>query len=242
MKRGALKPPKLGERLQKAFRYAAAKHEGQSRKGTAVPYLSHLMAVTSLVLEAGGDEDMAIAALLHDVVEDCGGMPRLREIRKRFGARVAKIVEGCTDSFGDPKPEWIERKKEYLAEVKHADNETRLVSASDKLHNVRTILTDYRIDGEAIWIRFNGRKEGTLWYYRALSDEYSRKPNRITREIEVTLKELEELCGSGSMPRLERGKVPSPRRLTLQKLALRRGSPRKQSARKKLGDEYAADA
>src|SRR5271170_40624 len=121
-----LKPPQLGPRLQRAFRYAAEKHSGQTRKQTAVPYLSHLMAVTSLVLEAGGDEDMAIAALLHDVVEDCRGMPRLREVRKLFGARVAKIVEGCTDSFGEPKPEWIERKKDYLREVKHADAETRL--------------------------------------------------------------------------------------------------------------------
>src|SRR5208283_4897891 len=110
-------PPPLGPRLQRAFRYAAAKHDGQSRKATAVPYLSHLMAVASLVLEAGGDEDMAIAALLHDVVEDCGGMPRLREVRKMFGSRVAKIVEGCTDSFGEPKPEWVERKKGYLHEV-----------------------------------------------------------------------------------------------------------------------------
>src|ERR1700690_2729339 len=166
-----LKPPKLGMRLQRAFHYAAEKHAGQARKGTAVPYLSHLMAVASLVLEAGGDEEMAIAALLHDVVEDCGGMPRLREIRKQFGARVAKIVEGCTDSFGEPKPEWMERKKNYLREVKHADNETRLVSASDKLHNVRTILADYRKDGDTIWQRFTGKKEGTLWYYRALSDE-----------------------------------------------------------------------
>ena len=95
-----LKPPALGSRLQRAFRYAAEKHAGQTRKQTAVPYLSHLMAVASLVLEAGGDEDLAIAALLHDVVEDCGGMPRLREVRKMFGPRVAKIVEGCTDSFG----------------------------------------------------------------------------------------------------------------------------------------------
>src|SRR5277367_1714942 len=157
-----LKPPKLGSRLQRAFRYAAEQHAGQTRKQTAVPYLSHLMAVASLVLEAGGDEDMAIAALLHDVVEDCGGMPRLREIRKQFGPRVAKIVEGCTDSFTDPKPEWIERKRGYLREVKHADHDTRLVSASDKLHNVRTILADYRQHSEDIWIRFTGRREGTL--------------------------------------------------------------------------------
>jgi (p)ppGpp synthase/HD superfamily hydrolase len=188
--------------LQRAFRYAAEKHAGQTRKQTAVPYLSHLMAVTSLVLEAGGDEDMAIAAMLHDVVEDCGGMPRLREIRKQFGARVAKTVEGCTDSFGEPKPEWVERKKDYLREVKHADAETRLVSASDKLHNVRTILADYRQDGEAIWARFSGKREGTLWYYRALSDEYRRRnPNRNTRELELAVAELERLTGTKSKKR-----------------------------------------
>jgi (p)ppGpp synthase/HD superfamily hydrolase len=191
-----LKPPHLGPRLQRAFRYAAEKHAGQTRKQTAVPYLSHLMAVASLVLEAGGDEDMAMAALLHDVVEDCGGMPRLREVRKQFGPRVAKIVEGCTDSFVEPKPEWLERKKKYLREVKHADAETRLVSAADKLHNVRTILADYRQDGESVWKRFSGKKEGTLWYYRALSDEYRRRdPNRITRELEIAVTELERAVG-----------------------------------------------
>jgi len=198
MNRAALKPPRLGPRLQRAFRYAAEKHEGQTRKQTAVPYLSHLMAVASLVLEAGGDEDLAIAALLHDVVEDCGGMPRLREIRRQFGPRVARIVEGCTDSFGEPKAEWIERKKDYLREVKHADAETRLVSASDKLHNVRTILADYRQDGEAIWVRFSGKRDGTLWYYRALSDEYQRRHrNRITRELELVVRELEKAVGVG---------------------------------------------
>ena len=193
-----LKPPPLGPRLQRAFRYAAEKHKGQARKQTAVPYLSHLMAVASLVLEAGGDEDLAIAALLHDVVEDCGGMPRLREIRNQFGPRVARIVEGCTDSFTEPKPEWIERKKDYLEEVKHADAETRLVSASDKLHNVRTILADYRQDGESIWKRFNGGRDGTLWYYRALSNEYQRRNrNRITRELELAVTELEKSVRAG---------------------------------------------
>jgi len=196
------RPPKLGPRLQRAFRYAADKHAGQTRKQTAVPYLSHLMAVASLVLEAGGDEDMAIAALLHDVVEDCGGMPRLREVRKKFGPRVATIVEGCTDSFGEPKGEWIERKNNYLRELKHADAATRLVSASDKLHNVRTILTDYRRDGEAIWSRFSGKKEGTLWYYRALSDEYRRRGvNRITRELELAVAELERVVHETSLSR-----------------------------------------
>src|SRR6202166_1301742 len=178
------KAPKLGLGLQRAFRYAAEQHAGQTRKQTAVPYLSHLMAVASLVLEAGGDEDMAIAALLHDVVEDCGGMPRLHEVRKQFGMRVAKVVEGCTDSFVEPKLEGMEGKKGYLREVKHADAETRLVSAADKLHNVRTILADYRRDGESVWKGFSGKKEGTLWYYRALSDEYRRRDaNRLTWDL-----------------------------------------------------------
>jgi GTP pyrophosphokinase len=184
-------PPPLGSRLQRAFRYAAEKHRGQARKQTTVPYLSHLMAVASLALEAGGDEDLAIAALLHDVVEDCGGMPRLREIRQRFGPRVTRIVEGCSDCFGEPKPAWVDRKKDYLQGVKDADGDTRLVSACDKLHNVRTILADYRQHGESIWKRFNGKKDGTLWYYRALCDEYQRTPNRITRELEIEVTALE---------------------------------------------------
>lgn len=208
MSRLAPKPPNLGPGLQKAFRYAAAKHAGQTRKQTAVPYLSHLMAVTSLVLEGGGDEKIAIAALLHDVVEDCGGMPRLREIHKKFGARVAKIVEGCTDSFSDPKLPWIIRKEEYLKRLKHEDAETRLVSASDKLHNVRTVIADYRQDGESIWKRFSGGREGTLWYYRALSDEFQRrKPNRITRELALAVQELERTTGVKTPPgQLKRGR------------------------------------
>ena len=196
MKRAGKNVPRLGPRLQRAFRYAAEKHAGQTRKQTAVPYLSHLMGVASLALEGGGDEDIAIAALLHDVVEDCGGMPRLREIRRMFGPRVAKVVEGCTDSFVEPKLEWVERKRDYLRHVKHADRETRLVSAADKLHNVRTILADYRQQGESIWRRFSGKRDGTLWYYRALSDEFRRKaPNRITRELEIAVQELERATG-----------------------------------------------
>jgi (p)ppGpp synthase/HD superfamily hydrolase len=182
--------------LQKAFAYAAEKHAGQTRKQTAVPYLSHLMAVAALVLEGGGDEDLAIAGLLHDVVEDCGGMPRLREIRKMFGARVAKVVEGCTDSFSDPKLPWLVRKNEYLQRLKHEDADTRLVSASDKLHNVRTVTADYRQQGESIWKRFSGGRDGTLWYYRALNDEFQRrKGNRITRELAVAMQQLEKVTG-----------------------------------------------
>src|ERR1700681_3576699 len=207
-----LKAPKLGLGLQRAFRYAAEKHAGQTRKKTTVPYLSHLMAVASLVLEAGGDEDMAIAALLHDVVEDCGGMPRLREVRKQFGTRVAKIVEGCTDAYVVPKPEWLERKKNYLREVKHADAETRLVSAADKLHNVRTILADYRQDGESVWKRFSGKKDGTLWYYRALSDEYRRRnPTPIPKDLDIAVGELDGAVGRNRNPRKSpRRKKPLP--------------------------------
>jgi (p)ppGpp synthase/HD superfamily hydrolase len=202
-----LRPPKLGRRLQEAFKYAADQHAGQTRKRSAVPYIAHLMAVTSLVLEAGGDEDMAIAALLHDVVEDCGGMPRLREIRKKFGARVARIVEGCSDSFGEEKGAWLERKQNYLNEVRHAAGETRLVSACDKLHNVRTIVSDYRNIGEAVWERFSGKKDGTLWYYRALSDEYQRRhANAITRELALMVAELEGLVGKRSVVTGESGK------------------------------------
>ena len=153
------------------------------------------MGVTSLALEYGGDEDIAIAALLHDVVEDCGGAPMLKEVKRRFGARVAKIVEGCTDSYGDPKPPWRERKENYLLHLKDADAETRLVSAADKLNNVRSILSDYREVGELIWDRFNGRREGTLWYYRSLLQEFKRgKPNRLIRELALAVRELEELA------------------------------------------------
>src|SRR5580692_1452313 len=215
-----LRPTKLGPKLQRAFAYAAKMHAGQARKATTVPYLSHLMAVASLVLEAGGDEEMAIAALLHDVVEDCGGMPRLREIRKQFGSRVAKIVEGCTDSYVIPKPEWLQRKKDYLRELKHADAETRLVSASDKLHNVRTILADYRVQGEDVWKRLTGKREGTLWYYRALSDEYQRRnPNRITGELEIAVAELERAVGKKARSS-SRALSRSSRKLVKRKVAV----------------------
>lgn len=152
------------------------------------------MGVASLVLEAGGNEDLAIAALLHDVVEDCGGAPMLKEVRRRFGKRVAEIVDGCTDADSYSKPPWHERKEKYLRRLRKADAGTRLVSAADKLNNVRSILSDYRAVGESIWIRFNGGREGTLWYYRALLDEFLwHKLNRITRDFELAVNELETL-------------------------------------------------
>ncbi|HZW81721.1 MAG TPA: HD domain-containing protein [Candidatus Deferrimicrobiaceae bacterium] len=188
---------KLGPRFLRAFLFAAEKHAGQVRKASTTPYIAHLMGVASLTLEFGGDEDMAIAAFLHDVVEDCGGAPMLREVKRRFGTRVAKIVEGCTDSDVDPKPPWRERKETYIRHLKDADAETRLVSAADKLNNVRSILSDYREVGESIWARFNGGRAGTLWYYRALVREFKRgKPNRLIRELARAAVELETLAKS----------------------------------------------
>jgi (p)ppGpp synthase/HD superfamily hydrolase len=183
---------RLGPRFRRAFLFAADKHAGQARKTTTVPYIAHLMGVTSTVLEFGGDEDLAIAALLHDVVEDCGGAPTLSEVRRRFGKRVAKIVDGCTDSDTYPKPPWRQRKEDYLLHLRKADADTRLVSAADKLNNVRSIVADYREFGESIWARFNGGRDGTLWYYRALLGEFlGRKPDRLVRELELAVRELE---------------------------------------------------
>ena len=190
---------KLGPRFLRAFVFAAEKHSGQRRKASNIPYIAHLMGVASLVFEAGGDEDLAIAALLHDVVEDCGGAPMLKEIRRRFGSRVARVVDGCTDADTDPKPPWRERKETYIRHLKKADVDTRLVSAADKLNNVRSIVMDYREIGESVWSRFNGGREGTLWYYRTLRDEFlRRKRNRITRELDLAVDELELLAGSTS--------------------------------------------
>jgi len=193
------KSVKLGPRFLRAFNFAAEKHAGQTRKASTTPYIAHLMGVASLVLEFGGDEDLAIAALLHDVVEDCGGAPMLKEVRRGFGSRVAKIVDGCTDSDTDPKPPWRERKETYIQHLKRADADTRLVSAADKLNNVRSILTDYREVGESLWARFKGGREGTLWYYRSLLDEFLRsEPNRLIRELELAIRELEATASLAS--------------------------------------------
>jgi (p)ppGpp synthase/HD superfamily hydrolase len=186
-------------------------HAGQLRKGTGDPYIAHLLGVTSLVFEAGGDEDLAIAALLHDVVEDCGGLPMLREVRRRFGKRVAHIVAGCTDSYSDPKPPWRERKEQYMKHLRTADADTRLVSAADKLHNARTILTDYREHGESIWGRFQGKREGTLWYYRSLVREFKRRgTNRVVRELQRVVTELETVSASGNHSARRRSHAKRP--------------------------------
>ncbi len=181
----------LGEKFNDALVYAARLHREQPRKGRDIPYIGHLLGVASLVLEAGGDEEMAIAALLHDAVEDQGGHPRLEEIKKIFGDRVAHIVHGCTDSYEiDPerKPPWCERKEKYIAHVEEdADPEERLVAAADKVHNARAILTEHYQVGDAVFERFAGRKQGTLWYYRALVNAFRAAESRdVHTEAEAT--------------------------------------------------------
>src|SRR5919202_957739 len=151
----------LTRRFEEALTFAARLHSAQVRKGTTVPYVSHLLAVAAVALEHGADEDEAIAALLHDAVEDQGGAATREEIRRRFGDRVAEIVDGCTDAETTPKPPWRERKERYVSHIASAPPSVRLVSAADKLHNARSILADLRTCGEGVWDRFRGGKEGT---------------------------------------------------------------------------------
>jgi (p)ppGpp synthase/HD superfamily hydrolase len=158
----------LTERFERALVFATRLHRDQRRKGSGVPYVSHLLAVCELTLEYGGDEDEAIAALLHDAIEDQGGAVARAEILKKFGARVTEIVDGCTDTDESPKPAWRARKENYIRHVEVASASVRLVSACDKLHNARSLLMDYRVFGEDLWSRFTGRRDGTLWYYRAM--------------------------------------------------------------------------
>jgi GTP pyrophosphokinase len=158
----------LSSHFTEALVYATRLHAGQVRKGTQIPYVAHLLSVAALVLEAGGDEDEAIAALLHDAVEDQGGLETLTEIQRRFGDRVAVIVEGCSDAYTQPKPPWRKRKESYLAHLSDASPEVRRVSLADKLHNARSIHRDLQENGTGLFSKFNGGKSGTLWYYSRL--------------------------------------------------------------------------
>jgi (p)ppGpp synthase/HD superfamily hydrolase len=181
----------LGARFRKALAYAARVHATQFRKGTSRPYISHLLGVTSIVLVHGGDEDEAIAALLHDAVEDQGGRRRLRDIQSKFGKRVARIVEGCTDSDETPKPPWLERKQKYLRHLREADSSVRLVSAADKLYNASETLADFRSHRESIWKRFKGGRKGTLWYYREVARVLRKKgPKELSTDLDRVVREL----------------------------------------------------
>jgi (p)ppGpp synthase/HD superfamily hydrolase len=194
----------LSPKFEEALVYATCVHGGQLRKQTKIPYVAHILGVAAIALEYGATEQEAIAALLHDAVEDAGGAKRLRDIQRRFGKAVAQLVAGCTDTDQVPKPPWLQRKKAYVARVRHAGIPVKLVSASDKLHNARAILADYREQGDKLWGRFNGGKDGTLWYYRALVKAFG-KASRIrtlVEELDRVVSELEAVANNGK--RVER--------------------------------------
>jgi hypothetical protein len=164
--------PFLTDRFDEALAHASRLHRSQIRKGSSIPYVSHLLAVAAIAPENGADEDQAIAALLHDAVEDQGGLPQLEAIRARFGEAVAAIVADCTDALEDPKPAWHPRKEAYIASLAHKPARSLAVSLADKTHNAAAINADLRAHGAEVWKRFTGGTGGTLWYYRALANAF----------------------------------------------------------------------
>jgi (p)ppGpp synthase/HD superfamily hydrolase len=172
----------LSERFLEAFTMAYRLHNQQTRKGSNTPYVSHLMAVSALVLENGGNENQAIAALLHDAVEDQGGWDTLREIKDKFGDEVADLVDGCTDAYTHPKPPWKERKVSYLEKLRSAPDSVVLISLSDKVHNARSILHDLQRVGDSVWEKFSGGKTGTLWYYQSLANIFDSAPYPVLKQ------------------------------------------------------------
>ncbi len=192
--------PVVGKRFRDALVWAAELHESQRRKGGNIPYVAHLIGVASIVLEHGGDEDQAIGALLHDALEDQAHRMTPGEIRERFGEKVERIVEACTD--GDPDEQrdrdpvkWRVRKQKYIDEVATKPAEALLVSMADKLYNARAILEDYREIGDKLWPRFTAGRDGTLWYYRSLLFAFRpRADGRLWHELDRTVAEIERLA------------------------------------------------
>lgn len=184
----------MTSRFEAALMLAHQVHHAQTRKGTGIPYIAHILGVAAIALEYGADEDLAIGALLHDAAEDGGGEARLAEIRARFGDAVGDIVLGCSDSLVEDPAEklpWRERKEHYLSHVERASDAVCLVSAADKLHNVRAITRDFRMHGDDVWGRFQGGREGTLWYYEAVADALlGRRRMPLTRDLRREVDEL----------------------------------------------------
>lgn len=182
---------RVGSALQRMFDL----HRSQRRKGNNVPYITHLLAVAALVGEYGGDEDQFIAALLHDAVEDAGGHDMLESLREEFGDRVADYVWACSDTAEDPKPPWRPRKEQYLAHLREAPPEVKLISAADKLHNARAITVDLRRIGPAVWDRFKGGRDGSLWYYREALDALAAGwDHPILDELRLAVEEMLRLA------------------------------------------------
>jgi len=192
----------LSPRFTEAVDYARRMHDGSVRKGTEIPYLSHPLAVASLVLEAGGDEDQAIAALLHDVAEDCGGEARLVEMTEMFGARVAHIVRGCSDSLtADPnaKEPWQQRKEQHVVHLRDADADVVIVTAADKLHNARSILADVEQHGLGTLSRFNADPAGIAWYYTSMVETLTelKAPEPLLAELTNVVTQLTGRISAG---------------------------------------------
>ncbi|MGE5706833.1 MAG: HD domain-containing protein [Bacteroidota bacterium] len=183
----------LSPTFEKALHLAFRLHQSQARKVTGVPYFSHLMAVSATVLEYGGDEETAIAALLHDAVEDQGGTRTLEEIRRKFGDRVARIVSDASDAFDRPRPPWRERKRAHIAKMREASGDSQLVVAADKLHNIKSIQRDYHRLGNELWKCFTAGKETTLWYYRSMCEALSGNPalSGILAEVRAAIDDIE---------------------------------------------------
>jgi len=195
---------RLGKRFDDALLHALRLHRKQQRKGNNVPYAAHLLGTAGLVLDFGGDEAQAMAALLHDAAEDHGGRPRLAKIRKRFGADVARMVEDCTDTLEKVKPEWRPRKEAYIASLPGKRARSLLVSAADKLDNARAIVADLRAHGAGTLDRFSGKRD-TLWYFQALVevfDELGVGP--VADELAVAVKEMVALAARQAAPRRRR--------------------------------------
>ena len=188
--------PDFSPRFDQALVYAHQLHARQTRKGTTIPYIGHLLAVTSIVIENGGTEDEVIAALLHDAVEDAGGAATRAEIQRRFGKTVAHIVDGLTDTDQTPKPPWRKRKEDYIAHLSEASSSVLLVSLADKLHNAGAILRDLRNEGNSVWARFSGGRDGSLWYYRALVETFRARGQftSLVDELDRTVTSVEQLA------------------------------------------------
>ncbi len=185
----------LTGRFRDAVSLALELHRGHTRKGKAVPYMAHLLSVCALVLEHLGDEDTAIAALLHDAAEDCGGEATLARIEAGFGSRVAGLVRECSDSLGSPRPPWRRRKEAYLAGIPRMSREARLVSLCDKVHNARCLVWDLQVArgaGDEVFGRFSGGAEGVRWYYSELLRVYTGLGDP---RLSGLVRELERLVG-----------------------------------------------
>ena len=191
----------LTPQFEAALIYATQLHAQQRRKITHTPYIAHLLSVAALVLEDGGSEEEAIAALLHDAVEDQGGATTRAEIRRRFGSKVTAIVDGCTEPEQTPSMTWKEHKQKYLEQLRQASPQVRRVALADKLHNARTLLTNARLAGEAIWSEFRGGKENVLWLQEALLELFCQKSNSwMVEELEQVIRELRQAIAAKQLP------------------------------------------